>query len=94
MAAEPSEGDGKGLEEQTSSSSSIAAVVESSCKNKLICSKFNNISPLKRFEGFIDFKFEYPTSLALRRTYRIIEICVEKRVTSLQLRSEIGQTVN
>ena len=93
MAAESSEGDGKGLEEQTSSSSSIAAVVESSCKNKLICSKFNNISPVERFEGFIDFKFEYPTSLALRRTYRIIEICVEKRVTSLQLRRLARQLI-
>ena len=93
MAAEPSKGDGKCLEEQTSSSSSIAAVVESSSKNKLICSKFNNISPVKRFEGFKDFKFEYPTSLALRRTYRIIEICVEKRVTSLQLRRLARQLI-
>jgi len=93
MAAEPSLCDEKSLEEQTSSSSFIAAVEVSSYKNKLICNKFNDISPMAQFKGFKDFQFEYPTSLALRRTYRIIEACVEKRVTSLQLRRLARQLI-
>ena len=36
--------------------------------------------------GFCDFKFQYPSSLELRRIYRVIENCVAKGITSLQLR--------
>lgn len=40
----------------------------------------------QKYEGFVDFKFEYPSSLSMRRTYRLIEELIAKGVTSMQLR--------
>lgn len=89
------------LEEQTSSSSPLAAAVVSSSNSfsDNLCIKINNMSHVgedenqtymskvsQKFPGFIDFKFDYPSSSAMRRTYHIIEECVAFRVTSMQLR--------
>jgi hypothetical protein len=89
------------LEEQTSSSSPLAAAVVSSSYSvsKNICIKSNNMdvhgsedsqphfsTVSQKYPGFVDFKFDYPSSLAMRRTYRLIEECIAHRVTSMQLR--------
>ena len=79
------------LEEQTSSSSPLAVAVVSGRNSSIniLCSKNNNISDLGKTEshshisevspkypGFVDFKFDYPSTSAMRRTYRLIEECV------------------
>ena len=89
------------LEEQTSSSSPLAAAVVSSSNsfNNNLCIKNNNMSDLggeesqfdtsrvsQKYPGFVDFKFNYPSTSAMRRTYSIIEECVALRITSMQLR--------